>query len=496
MPKRAIALLVTLTLFFGLFGNVASAQAVPNSLREGTDEAASIFDPLRPIQVSVFQTIGGRALTHDYLDSPTYRRASVKITYAGGKKYTVLHNVGVRLKGATTRKFQKASFKIKFDAFIKDQRFKGLKRLTLNAMMTDPSQVHEVTSYRLFRAAGVPAPRASFARVSIDGSYIGLYLNLESIDSKMLKRWFPNTEHVYSGPRPCDLTPNNSCYVSNTGTTDRSDVLKVGKLHVLSGSAWWRELNKRTDIDRLMNFLATEIFLSHWDGYGDFMRNNHYVHFDKAGKFTFIPWGTDQTFPWEKKHQLTWNASKPVYLSDSTERSSLVTHCLAYTRCKEKLLQTGYRISKLADRIDLAGYAQKVMDKINQKRFVKNDMNRVNPDTKTMEQNWVASYISISQKSLKNYLKVRPPCRVTAKLNYPLVVGTETTALVESLWEPGVSADYQWFVGNRPVPEAKSRTFQITRDFEGKRLKLRITLKKDGVSNTVYFTRAHKVRAN
>ncbi|MFM2024813.1 MAG: hypothetical protein RLZZ56_826, partial [Actinomycetota bacterium] len=178
MPKRAIALLVTLTLFFGLFGNVASAQAVPNSLREGTDEAASIFDPLRPIQVSVFQTIGGRALTHDYLDSPTYRRASVKITYAGGKKYTVLHNVGVRLKGATTRKFQKASFKIKFDAFIKDQRFKGLKRLTLNAMMTDPSQVHEVTSYRLFRAAGVPAPRAGFARVSIDGSYIGLYLNL------------------------------------------------------------------------------------------------------------------------------------------------------------------------------------------------------------------------------------------------------------------------------------------------------------------------------
>jgi hypothetical protein len=284
--------------------------------------------------------------------------------------------------------------------------------------------------------------------------------------------------------------------VSNTGTTDRSDVLKAGGLHVLSGSAWWRELNKRTDIDRLMSFLATEIFLSHWDGYGDFMRNNHYVHFDKSGKFTFIPWGADQTFPWEKKHQLTWNASKPVYLSDSTERSSLITHCLAYTRCKEKLLQSGYRISALADRIDLAGYAQKVMEKINQKRFVKNDMNRVNPDTKTMEQNWVASYISLSQKSLKNYLKVRPPCRVTAKLNYPLIVGTETRALVESLWEPGVSADYQWFVGSRAIPEAKSRTLKITEAFEGKRLKLRITLKKDGVSNTVYFTRAHKVRAN
>jgi hypothetical protein len=495
MPKRALSLLVTLTLIFGFLGNVSSAQAVPNSLREGTDEAASIFDPLRPIQVSIIREIDGPPLTHDYLDNPTYRRATIKITFAGGKKYIVIHNVGVRLKGATTRKLQKASLKIKFDAFVKTQRFKGLKRLTLNAMMTDPSQVHEVTSYRLFRAAGVPAPRAGFARVTIDGSYFGLYLNLESMDSKMLKRWFPDTDHVYSGPRPCDLTPNNSCYTSNTGTTDRTDILNAGKLHTLSGGEWWRELNKKTDIDRLMNFLAVEIFLSHWDGYGDFMRNNHYVHFDKKGKFTFIPWGTDQTFPWESKHQLTWNASKPVYLSDSTERSSLITHCLAYTRCNEKLLQAGYRISKLADRIDLAGYSQKIMDKINQKKYVKNDLNRVNPKTKTMEQDWIAQYISLSQKSLENYLKVRPPSRVTAKLNTPLRVGTETLALVEALWEPGVSADYQWFIGNKPLEGAKSRTLKITKELLGKKLKLRITLKKDGVSNTVYFTRAHKVVA-
>ena len=244
-----------------------------------------------------------------------------------------------------------------------------------------------------------------------------------------------------------------------------------------------------------MNFLATEIFLSHWDGYGDFMRNNHYVHFDKKGKFTFIPWGTDQTFPWEKKHQLTWNASKPVYLSDSTERSSIITHCLAYTRCEEKLLQAGYRISKLADRIDLTGYSQRVMDKINQTKYVKNDLNRVNPKTKTMEQDWISQYILLSQSSLKNYLKVRPPCRLTAKLNTPLVAGTETVGLVEAIWEPGVSADYQWFVGSKPLEGAKSRTLEIPKDLIGKKLKLRITLKKDGVSNTVYFTRAHTVQA-
>jgi hypothetical protein len=311
----------------------------------------------------------------------------------------------------------------------------------------------------------------------------------------MLGRWFENTEHVYSGPRPCDLTPNNSCYVSNTGTTDRSDVLEAGKLHLLRGSEWWRELNKKTDINKLMSFLAAEIFLSHWDGYGDFMRNNHYVHFDKSGKFTFIPWGTDQTFPWEKKHQLSWNASKPVYLTDSSERSTIINHCLDYAPCQDSLLQKGYRVSKIAKRIDLAGYSKRVMTQINRSLFSKNDTNQVELKTKTMEQDWISTYLNKSERSLTDFLRIRPPCRLSVKFETPFTNGTKIFAIVESLWEPGVSAEYQWFVGSRPIPDAKSRTFKITKQFLGKKLKLRITLKKDGVSNTVYFTSSHKVHS-
>jgi hypothetical protein len=495
MPKRAISLLVTLTLFFGLFGNVSPAHSATASLREGSDKAASLFDPLRPIRVSVIRELGGPALTRNYLNSPTYRRATVKINLYGSNKYVVIKNVGVRLKGSFTSRFQKMSLKIKFDAFVKKQEFKGLKRLTLNAMMQDPSQVHEVTAYRLFRAAGIAAPRAGYAKVRIDGSYMGLYLNLESIDSKMLERWFPNTEHLYSGPRPCDLTPGNSCYVANTGTTDRTDLAKISRLHSLSGKDWWKELSKTTDINRLMTFLATEIFLSHWDGYGDFMRNNHYVHFDKDGKFTLIPWGTDQTFPWESKHLLTWNASKPVYISDSTERSSIITHCLAYNPCQDKLLQAGLRISKLSKKIDLAGYSQKVIQRINQRQYSKNDTNKVPAKTRQMEQEWIATYLNQSERSLINFLKIRRPSRLDAKLVTPLTVGKKAVAQVETFWEPGVTAQYQWFNGSKPIEGARSRSLKLSSDFAGDRLKLRITLKKDGVADTVYFTRSHKVRA-
>ena len=495
MPKRAISLLVTLALFFGLFGNVSPARAEATSLREGADQAATLFDPLRPIKVSVMRLPGGPALTRSYLNSPTYRRAAVKINLYGSSKYVIIRDVGVRLKGSFTSRFHKMSLKIRFDAFVKKQQFKGLKRLTLNAMMQDPSQVHEVTAYRLFRAAGVPAPRAGYARVKIDGSYMGLYVNLESIDSKMLARWFPDTEHLYSGPRPCDLTPGNSCYTANSGTTDRTDLVNVSKLHFLTGKEWWKELNKKTDSKRLIDFLATEIFLSHWDGYGDFMRNNHYVHFDKKGKFTLIPWGTDQTFPTELKHQLTWNASKPIYLEDSTERSSIINHCLAYDRCEEKLLQAGVRISKLAKRIDLAGYSQKVVEKINQSRYSKNDTNKVDPKSKRMEQEWIANYLKQSERSLINYLRIRRPSRIEVTIETPPTVGKKTVAQAERVWEPGVTAKYQWFIGSKPIEGAKTRSLRIIDDFSGRKLKLRITLAKEGVADTVYFTRAYKVRS-
>ena len=494
MSKRALALLVTFTLIFGLIGNVPLAQASASSLREGSDTAALLFDPLKPISISLLREIGGPALTRSYLDSPTYRRASIKISLSGTKKYVVIHNVGIRMKGSASRRYQKFSIKVKFDAFVKSQDFRGLKRLTLNAMMQDPSQVHEVTAYRLFRAAGIPAPRAGYAKVKIDGHYIGLYLNLESIDSKMLKRWFPDTEHVYSGARPCDLTPNNSCYITNTGTTDRTDVLEVGKLHFLEGKAWWKALSKKTDTNQLLDFMATEIFLSHWDGFGDYMRNNHYIHFDSKGRFTLIPWGTDQTFPFEKKHQLTWDASKPVYLSTETERSSILVHCMAYLPCHDKLLRSGLKISKLASRIDLVGYADRVIGKINQKRLIRNDLKRINPETREMEQNWISSYVPLSQKSLKVYLSLHSPIKLSVKVPKEFRIKQLITAEIERNWEPGVKIRFQWFQSGKPIANATKSTIRITTKMLAKKIKLRITLKKDSVSDTVYFSRELKVK--
>ena len=143
MAQRLKALLLASTLILVSLVGVSPASAT-TSLKEGDDPAAVLFDPLKPISVEVMSALGGPALTRKYLNTDTYRRATVKITLTGTNRYVILRDVGVRQKGSHTRRFQKMSLKIKFDAFVKGQEFLGLKRLTLNAMVQDRSQVHEV----------------------------------------------------------------------------------------------------------------------------------------------------------------------------------------------------------------------------------------------------------------------------------------------------------------------------------------------------------------
>lgn len=492
MSLRVKAFVLVASLVFGVFGVASPASAASNSLKEGSDKAAVLFDPVRPIEVEVMRELGGPPLSRSYLNSPTYRKATIKISLYGTKKYVVLRNIGVRQKGSFTRRFEKPSLKIKLDAFKEDQKFLGLTRLTLNAMTQDNSQVHEVTAYKLFREAGIPAPRAGYASVTIDGAYQGLYLNLESMDKDMLQRWFDSTAHLYSGPRPCDLTPNNVCYQTSIGSSDRFDINEVSNLHYLSGEAWWRRLNALTDADQLLKFMATEIFLGQGDGYSH-NRNNHYVHFDEAGRFTLMPWGLDQTFSDVAKHQTTWDGSQSATLNPSSELGTLFTHCLDYKPCHERLQFFGFYIARVAEKIDLISYKNQVVQLISKPKYAKNDVVRVDEKTENMAQNWVDDFINMSKRTLFNYRSLHRPIPLTVVMPEEVRVGQTLRPSFERSWEPGVRISYQWFAGDEPIDGATGRYLKTNKLLEGKKVKLQMTLQKDSVRDTVYFSKSLKV---
>ena len=83
-------------------------------------------------------------------------------------------NVEVRKKGFFGSMDQeRPSLKIKVDDSRQQQLLGGLSRLTLNNNKQDRTHASQILAYRLFNAAGIPAPRCGLAKVSMNGREIG-----------------------------------------------------------------------------------------------------------------------------------------------------------------------------------------------------------------------------------------------------------------------------------------------------------------------------------
>jgi CotH kinase protein len=285
-----------------------TASAAPAS----ADEIAWMYDPDAVVEIH----LGG--LSEEELDAleaepGEEQKGTFELTVDGVAKGPLLNDVGIRLKGGTGSgrpiKTGKSGLKIRFDKFVKNQLFFGVKRLTLNNMIQDPSMVHETLSYELFHALGLPASRSGYAFVTLNGDAYGLFLNLETLDEVSLPQWFDTTGHLYEADAPkTDLRPGEA----ETFEVDEGDDEDLGDLEALIAAVndeegdWSDGVEAVADLERLADQWAVERYIAHWDGYaglpGVFRPNNYYLHSDAAGVFQMMPWGADQT--WERDD--TW----------------------------------------------------------------------------------------------------------------------------------------------------------------------------------------------
>lgn len=211
--------------------------------------------------------------------------------------------VGVRLKG-NTGSFQgldgKAAFKVKFNEFVKGQKFLGLKKLTLNNMVQDGSMLHESLVYPAFRAAGVPAPHTGYAYVYVNGIDYGMHLNVETMDDLALEKRFgefDDPQHLYEGGPHFDVTAEDL----DKFEVDEGDEEELGDLEALIAAAaadspsFSSRIAPVADLAEMRRFWAAERYLGHWDGYSGLAVNNYYLYSDPEGVFQMLPWGADQT---------------------------------------------------------------------------------------------------------------------------------------------------------------------------------------------------------
>ncbi len=98
----------------------------------------------------------------------------------------------LRNSGNRTLAAPKRSWKVELDQGPgPDGEIAGMTCLNLKSMWNDPSQLRESLAWQLFAAAGVPSSGHSYARLGINGRYLGLYSVIEQVDRAFLARHFP-----------------------------------------------------------------------------------------------------------------------------------------------------------------------------------------------------------------------------------------------------------------------------------------------------------------
>jgi len=111
----------------------------------------------------------------------------------------VYRSVGVHFRGSssyfTIGHSEKKSFNIAVNFGDEDQRLYGYKTLDLLNSHADPSFVRTVLFSRIARHY-IPAPKANFVKLVINGESWGLYVNVQQFNKDFLREWFGTTEGV------------------------------------------------------------------------------------------------------------------------------------------------------------------------------------------------------------------------------------------------------------------------------------------------------------
>lgn len=266
--------------------------------------------------------------------------------------------IEAKLKGHSTFRFldQKAAFNLKFP---KESRPNGLKKMTLNNMVKDPTYLRETLSYDVIRAAGMPAPRTGYARLWINDEYYGLYLNLEKWTDQSLAHWFASTRHLFEAVRTQDIVRTGDDLKTDFEVDEGSDT-DWSDLEAFSAAVrtrdWATIQSHLASPDGTIRMLAAEWYLGHWDGYS-WSRRNYYLHSDANGLFSLLPTGTDQTLR-PPFGDTNYDLSYPLAAAaDSWNQpggvSAIVDACFADPACSDQFIDELETVRQAADGLDL-----------------------------------------------------------------------------------------------------------------------------------------------
>jgi len=215
-------------------------------------------------------------------------------------------SAGVRYKGNSSYQYMmvKKPLNIKLDYIIPDQNIDGYGTIKLSNGFKDPSFVRETLGYEIARNF-MPASKANYAKVYINGSYTGLYTSVQDVDRKFAQTHFLSNDNAFfKGEINGDLQgfygawnyfgqDSSSYYDRYTIESDQGWADLTGFLDTLNNHSGFMEEVLNTD--RHLWMLAYDILLVNLDSPVN-MPQNFYIYKDDEGRFNPVIWDMNETF--------------------------------------------------------------------------------------------------------------------------------------------------------------------------------------------------------
>jgi len=214
----------------------------------------------------------------------------------------------------------KCSIKIDFNRVDPALRFYGLKKLNFHSMGRDKSMMRDRLGYSLFRESGIAAPRATHARLLINGKLEGLYVVVEQIDGRFTDSRFSDggNGNLYKEVWPVSDTPELylAALETNNEVPMAAQVVEMQRFHAAIAEGADASL-RWLDLPYLFNYIAVDRVIANDDGvfhwYCQWNHNFYWYEAERADRVWLIPWDLDSSF---QNGTLThidtpWNAPAP-----------------------------------------------------------------------------------------------------------------------------------------------------------------------------------------
>lgn len=222
---------------------------------------------------------------------------------------TILPWCGVKFKGNSSYNNPsiKKSFKVDLDWLLPTQKYDGLQKFNLNNGFKDPSFLREKLMLDFCLRTGIPAPRCTYARLYINGTYWGLYMFVEEVNKDFLKDWFNDKKgNLFKGDPSGDLkwygSSPSSYYTkyelkTNETANNWTDLVRlIDKINNTSGTQFYDSLTRYLEVNNAIKaWAATNIFVN-LDSYLGSGHNYYIYHDSLTDKFNWIMWDVNEAF--------------------------------------------------------------------------------------------------------------------------------------------------------------------------------------------------------